>query len=365
MSDGIPALTRGRISHVDATYLRPETYAAANGVLIDAQDGIGMARAWGGGLVAAADGMRFVVPVRSVHARPNPKYFGQRRGATWLNMVNDQAVGTAGRVLSGTPRDSMHLIDLLYRRDGGRRPEVIITDTGSYSDVVFGLLQLLGFDYRPQLADLPDAKLWRIDRSADYGPLDATARGIIDLDRIRRHWPDMLRIAGSIHTWQVSAYDVLRVLSAGGNLTQLGEALAAYGRIFKTLHVLTFVDDEPYRRQIKGMRNLNEGRHDLARHVFHGRRGELHRAYHDGMEDQLGALGLVLNCITLWNTLYLDLALAGLRAQGYPVLDADVGRLSPFVRHHIRVHGHYTFTLPDLGGRTYRRLRDPDAGDDE
>jgi len=35
------------------------------------------------------------------------------------------------------------------------------------------------------------------------------------------------------------------------------------------------------------------------------------------------------------------------------------------VRHHIRVHGHYTFTLPDLGGRTYRPLRDPDAGDDE
>jgi hypothetical protein len=146
---------------------------------------------------------------------------------------------------------------------------------------------------------------------------------------------------------------------------KLGEALAGYGRIFKTRHVLAFVDDEPYRRQIKGMRNLNEGRHDLARHVFHGRRGELHRTYHDGMEDQLGALGLVLNCITLWNTVYLDLALAGLRAQSCPVLDADVARLSPYVRHHIRVHGHYTFTLPDLGGRTYRALRDPDAADEQ
>jgi hypothetical protein len=95
------------------------------------------------------------------------------------------------------------------------------------------------------------------------------------------------------------------------------------------------------------MRNLNEGRHDLARHVFHGRRGELHRAYHEGMEDQLGALGLVLNCITL----YLDLALPACAPRAIPC--------------HIRVHGHYTFTLPDLGGRTYRPLRDPDAGDDE
>jgi hypothetical protein len=52
------------------------------------------------------------------------------------------------------------------------------------------------------------------------------------------------------------------------------------------------------------------------------------RAYHEGMEDQLGALGLVLNCITLWNTVYLDAAIEQLRATGYPVLDADVAQLS-------------------------------------
>ncbi|EEP73188.1 hypothetical protein MCAG_03515 [Micromonospora sp. ATCC 39149] len=32
-------------------------------MLIDAQAGIGLAQAWGGGLVAAVDGVRFVVPV--------------------------------------------------------------------------------------------------------------------------------------------------------------------------------------------------------------------------------------------------------------------------------------------------------------
>ncbi len=41
------------------------------------------------------------------------------------------------------------------------------------------------------------------------------------------------------------------------------------GRILKTLHILTYVDDEPYRRDIKFLRNLQEGRHALARHVFH------------------------------------------------------------------------------------------------
>ena len=128
--------------------------------------------------------------------------------------------------------------------------------------------------------------------------------------------------------------------------------------------MLAYVAAEPYRREIKGMRNLQEGRHDLARHLFHGRRGELHRAYHDGMEDQLGALGLALNCITLWNTVYLDAALTQLRADGYQVLAGDVARLSPYMRRHISVHGHYSFHLPDLAGAR-RALRDPDAPDED
>lgn len=45
------------------------------------------------------------------------------------------------------------------------------------------------------------------------------------------------------------------------------------------------------------------------------------------------------------------------------MLDADVIRLSPYMRRHLNVHGHYSFQLPDLGGAR-RELRDPDASDD-
>ena len=71
-----------------------------------------------------------------------------------------------------------------------------------------------------------------------------------------------------------------------------------------------------------------------------------------------------MNCITLWNTVYLDAAIMQLRATGYPVLEADVARLSPYMRKHINVHGHYSFQLPEPGGDR-RVLREPDAGDDE
>lgn len=109
--------------------------------------------------------------------------------------------------------------------------------------------------------------------------------------------------------------------------------------------------------------NLQEGRYALARKIFHGRAGQLYQRYQDGMEDQIGALGLVLNALVLFNTRYMDAALTEFRADGFEVRDEDVARLSPFVRDHINVLGRYSFQLPDLPGGM-RPLRDPDTAED-
>ena len=93
--------------------------------------------------------------------------------------------------------------------------------------------------------------------------------------------------------------------------------------------------------------NLGEGRHSLGRSVFHGKRGELHQRYRAGQEDQLGALGLVLNIITLWNTIYMDAAINQLRQEGFPVYDEDVARLSAYGYGHINMLGRYSFAMPD------------------
>ena len=282
---------------------------------------------------------------------------------TWLNMINDQAIGLGAKVVSGTVRDSLHVIDVVHNQDGGQRPDIIVTYTASYSDLVFGLLHLLGYSYRPELADMPDQKMWTIGRPpADYGSLTTAARGRISLDKIEQHWPDMLRIVGSIHTGTVRAYDIVRMLQRDGRPTPLGEATSSYGRIFKSMHMLDCFANATYRSDIKGIRNLQEGRHALAQRIFHGRKGELFQRYHQGMEDQLGALGLVVNCVVLWNTYYIDLAIKQLRADGHEINDHDIARSSPYVRAHVNVHGTYSFSRPDTSTAP-RPLRDPAAID--
>ncbi len=69
----VPALTRSRLSWVQQNYLRAETLIRANACLVDTQAKISLAQEWGGGEIASADGLRFVVPVRTINAGPNPK----------------------------------------------------------------------------------------------------------------------------------------------------------------------------------------------------------------------------------------------------------------------------------------------------
>ena len=51
----------------------------------------------------------------------------------------------------------------------------------------------------------------------------------------------------------------------------------------------------------------------------------------------MGALGLVVNIIILWNTLYINAALDQLAAEGYSIQPEDVARLSPLVFEHINL----------------------------
>jgi TnpA family transposase len=247
--------------------------------------------------------------------------------------------------------------------------------------MVFGLFAMLGYNFSPRFKDLPDQRFWRAEwpgvQSGSYGALDALARNKVNLGKVTAQWPDMMRVAGSLVTGQVRAYDLLRMFGREGRPTPLGQAFAEYGRIPKTLHLLAMIDpvDDTYRRQMNRQLTVQESRHKLARDICHGRRGQVMQAYREGQEDQLGSLGLVLNAAVLWTTRYLDAAVDELRRstpEGREVKDEDVARLSPLKGGNLNVLGRYSFrpVVPE-GGRL-RALRDPDAvdlddvdGDDE
>lgn len=140
----------------------------------------------------------------------------------------------------------------------------------------------------------------------------------------------------------------------------LARAIGDLGRLAKTLYLLVYVDDENYRRRIITQLNRQEGRHSLARTIFHGQRGVVRQKYREGQEDQLNALGLVVNVVVLWNTIYMNAVLEHLRRGGTVAGPEDVGRLSPIEHQHVNFMGKYSFALANPVARgELRQLRDP------
>src|SRR5437764_4410708 len=106
----MPALTRARLAWIQQSYIRGDTITTANNRLVDIHAALPMTKALGGGELASADGIRFVVPVRSVHAGANPKILRpwQRRDVHQLHLRRQHRllwVRSAGHVarLDGHP----------------------------------------------------------------------------------------------------------------------------------------------------------------------------------------------------------------------------------------------------------------------
>nr|WP_301184542.1 Tn3 family transposase [Streptomyces niphimycinicus] len=80
------------------------------------------------------------------------------------------------------------------------------TEEGGYADARF--------------RGLDDQRFWRATmpgvETRSYGAVEDPARNRVNLNKVITHWPDMLKVAGSLVTNQLRAYDLLRMFGRDG-----------------------------------------------------------------------------------------------------------------------------------------------------
>jgi TnpA family transposase len=82
-------------------------------------------------------------------------------------------MGLGGLLVPGTLRDSLFILDAIHRLDAAEHPEVITTDQGSYSDIVYGMFAVCGYQFAPRHAD---TQLWWVDTAMLDGTLATCCR---------------------------------------------------------------------------------------------------------------------------------------------------------------------------------------------
>jgi TnpA family transposase len=123
----------------------------------------------------------------------------------------------------------------------------------------------------------------------------------------------------------------------------LALALRELGRLERSLFTLDWLEDPAFRRQAGRELNKGEARNSLARAVFIHRLGEIRDRTYENQQHRASGLNLVVGAIMLWNTRYLEHAIATLR-KTTPIADDLLAHLSPLGWEHINLTGDYLWT---------------------
>jgi TnpA family transposase len=166
--------------------------------------------------------------------------------------------------------------------------------------------------------------------------------GRINVTLIRAHWLEILRVVASIRTGTVTASVIMRQLAAYPRQNGVAAALRELGRLERTLFTLDWISEPQLRRETGQELNKGEARNSLARAVFIHRLGEIRDRTYENQQHRASGLNLLVTAIILWNTRYLERAVATLR-QTEDVPDSLLAHLSPLGWEHVNLTGDYVW----------------------
>ncbi|EAD0716232.1 Tn3 family transposase [Listeria monocytogenes] len=341
MAEATPGLTYKQLANVSQWRMYEDAMNKAQVILVNFHHKLQLSSYWGDGTTSSSDGMRMQLGVSSLHADANPHY-GTGKGATIYRFTSDQFSSYYTKIIHTNSRDAIHVLDGLLHHETDLNIEEHYTDTAGYTDQIFGLTHLLGFKFAPRIRDLSDSKLFTIDKASEYPKLEAILRGQINTRVIGENYEDVLRLAHSIREGTVSASLIMGKLGSYSRQNSLATALREMGRIEKTIFILNYISDESLRRKIQRGLNKGEAMNGLARAIFFGKQGELRERTIQHQLQRASALNIIINAISIWNTLHLTTAVEYKKQTGSFNEDL-LHHMSPLGWEHINLLGEYHF----------------------
>ena len=180
-------------------------------------------------------------------------------------------------------------------------------DTHAYTEIIFGLTDILGFNFGPRIKNFKDQQLYGFNSPKYYHDLGykLTPKRKINLKKIKDNWDDILRLAITIKERKTTATQILKRLTSYSKQHKLYGALKEYGKIIKTDFLLNYIDDVKLRQRIEKQLNKVEASNRFSKAVFFGNNQEYTVSTVEEQNIANNSKRLIQNAIILWNYLYI------------------------------------------------------------
>ncbi|WP_111467592.1 Tn3 family transposase [Cereibacter changlensis] len=330
-----------QLSRLSRWHVESEAMSRALAKVIEAQSALPMARFWGAGQTASSDG-QFFPTARHGEAMNliNAKY-GQEPGLKAYTHVSDQFGPFATQTIPATVNEAPYILDGLLMTDAGQKIREQYADTGGFTDHVFAVTALLGFQFIPRIRDLPSKRLYLFDPAACPRELKGLIGGKIREPLIAANWPDILRSAATMATGIMPPSQLLRKFAAYPRQHELAVALREIGRVERTLFIVEWLLDADMQRRAQIGLNKGEAHHALKNALRIGRQGEIRDRTTEGQHFRMAGLNLLAAIIIYWNTKHLGHAITSRRRAALDCSPDLLAHISPLGWAHILLTGEY------------------------
>lgn len=256
-------------------------------------------------LHTSSDGQKIrVASDQTIDAVYSFKYFGSGKGVTAYGFIDERDIHFDSTVFT-TGREAIYVVDGLLHNEA-IRSTMHSTDTHGYTEAVFGLMSLLGFDFAPRIAKLYKQQLYAFEKIESYRSKDYTVLpvGYINTDLIKDNWNAILRLITSIKLKHCTASQIFKRLNSYSRQHPLYQALKEYGKACKTIYILRYIDSVKLRQAIQRQLNLVELSNRFSTAVSVGNGGEMIFLTHREQLISDACKNLIKSALVCWNYLY-------------------------------------------------------------
>ncbi|MES2730110.1 MAG: Tn3 family transposase [Bacteroidota bacterium] len=293
-------------------------------------------------IYSSSDGQKFETQLETINSRYSSKYFGLNKGVTSYTL-NANHIPLNAKIIGANEHESHYVFDLLFNNSSEVDPSIHTTDSHGINEANFALLYFFGYQFAPRYRNLSSkAKLiYSFEAVSQYEDYLIKPIRSLNIGLIKDEWNNILRIMLSLATKTTSQAVIVRKLSSHARRNKTKQALWELNHIFKSLHILQYINDPGFRTNIQKALNRGEAFHRLKKAIFYANGGKFR------VKSQVEQLvwsectRLISLCIIYYNSYALSRIVE--RKNEQQENTEAVKRVSPIAWQHMDLYGKFQF----------------------
>lgn len=260
-------------------------------------------------LRTSSDGQKIkLISTDTIFGNYSGKYYRKGRVVVSYSFTDERYIPFYSVIIDAAIREATFVLDGLLHNDV-IKSTIHTTDSHGYTEALFGLMDLLGFGFSPNIAKMLRKKIYTFKEHSipayrEKGYL-VLPKGYINTQLIEDNWNEILRLLTSLKLKYCTSSQIFSRFNSYSKQHPLYAAIKEYGRMVKTLHVLRFTDDLEMRQDSRKSGNAIESGNRFSSAIFFANGGEMIFLTRNEQQIANACKNLIKNAIICWNYLYL------------------------------------------------------------